>query len=241
MTALSAEFSSMGMVLADQPLAGTLELRFSPLGLTLQHHGHENGEAIRVDFAHPTFLYRLAHGGGRKQPLARAMGLKPGYSPTILDATAGLGRDGFILASLGCRVVLCERSPIIRALLADGLDRALADPRLMAHASRCTLHPGDSRELLAALAAEERPEVVYLDPMFPHRAKSALIKKEMRLVRAVVGDDVDTSDLLGVALAHAGKRVVCKRPSQAPPLAGPAPAFAITTPKHRFDVYLRRG
>lgn len=240
MATLRAELHSLGARVVDQPLAGTLELCYSSLGLTLRQHGHARGEEIRVDFAHPTFLYRLAHGGGRKQPMARAMGLKPGYSPSILDATAGLGRDGFILAALGCRLMLCERSPLIRALLMDGLTRALADPRLMAIAGRISLHVGDSQRLLATLAPGESPEVVYLDPMFPHRAKSALVKKEMRLVRAVVGDDADSSDLLRVAMVHAGQRVVCKRPSQAPPLAGPAPSFAITTPKHRFDVYLRR-
>jgi 16S rRNA (guanine1516-N2)-methyltransferase len=220
-------------------MARAMSLRFSATGLALQPSDPKDGEAIRVDFALPSFLYRLDHGGGRKQPMARAMGLKPGYSPLILDATAGLGRDGFILAALGCRVLLCERSPIICALLQDGLSRALVDPRLHAIAERITLYAGDSRQLLPALAPEERPEVIALDPMFPHRTKSALVKKEMRVVRAVVGEDSDTSDLLQVALAHADKRVVCKRPLQALPLAGPAPTFAITTPKHRFDVYLR--
>lgn len=235
--ALTAELRSQGITLCPEPLPSGLELCFTPEGLMLRGGDRGRSEALIVDFANDTFLYRLRHGGGRKQPLARAIGLKPDYSPLVLDATAGLGRDGFLLAALGCRVTLCERSALIHALLRDGLARAACDPRLGAIAGRIRLYPGDALTLLPTLA-QDRPEVIYLDPMFPHRTKSALVKKEMRLVRLVVGGDSDTNDLLREALAHAGKRVVCKRPIQAAPLAGPRPDFAITTPRHRFDIYL---
>lgn len=237
--ALALELSSAGLsIIADQPQAAEALLSFGPDGLSLQG-GREGGtESIVVDFGSDAFIYRLLRGGGRKQPLGRAMGLRPGYSPLVLDATAGLGRDGFLLAALGCKVILCERSPIVHALLRDGLRRAATDPRLDAIVRRLTLHGGDSRDLLPRLPPGERPQVIYLDPMFPHRTKSALVKKEMRLVRAVVGEDPDSSALLQTALTYAASRVVCKRPSQAPTLTGPRPDFAITTPKHRFDIYL---
>ena len=157
-----------------------------------------------------------------------------------------MGRDGFILAALGCRVMLCERSPIIHALLDDGLKRAGSDPRLSAIVNRISLLVGDSRELLPLLSLDHRPEVIYLDPMFPSRdKKSALVKKEMRVIRTLVGEDADSSDLLQVAIAHASKRVVCKRPILAVPLTGSLlqgtkghqPDFSIKTPKHRFDIY----
>lgn len=237
--ALADSLRAQGVAVVAPALSCTMELRFTAAGLTLLQPGRGGGKSVRVDFTSDSFLYRLAKGGGRKQPLARAMGLKPGYSPRILDATAGLGRDGFLLAALGCRVTLCERSPILAALLHDGLQRAAADPRLQEIVERIDLQLGDTIRLLPDLALRERPEVISLDPMFPHRTKSALVKQEMRLVRDLVGEDQDSSELLAVALTHAGKRVVCKRPIQAPPLTGPAPDFAITTPKHRFDVYLR--
>jgi len=234
--------------IADSPHPADLELCFSPQGLRLKEKVVK-GESIIVDFASASFLYRLLRGGGRKQALARAIGLKPGYNPSVIDATAGLGRDGFILAALGCQVGLCERSAAIAALLADGLRRAATDPRLSAIAARIALYQGDSRHYLPSLPTDKRPEVIYLDPMFPSRGKkSALIKKEMRLVRKVVGDDEDTAELLRTALSYAGKRVVCKRPIEADPLSedgqqGRAlgPDFAITTPNHRFDVYLTGG
>lgn len=232
--ALSAELRALGVDAVD----GGPRLYFYADGLKL--HGGEKGgkELLHVDFASDSFLYRLRHGGGRKQPLGRAIGLRPGYNPTVFDATAGLGRDGFLLAALGCQVMLCERSAIIHALLDDGLRRAGKNPRLINTAQRITLLRADSLEVLASLKAAQRPEVIYLDPMFPHRGKSALVKKEMRLVRAVVGDDYDTEGLLRLCLGQAIKRVVCKRPRAASPLSGPPASFSISTPKHRFDVYL---
>lgn len=193
---------------------------------------------IYADFCTPSFKYRLAKGGGRRQPLARAIGLKQNATPLVFDATAGLGRDGFILAALGCQVIMCEQSPIIHALLEDGLRRALQDPELEATARRIVLYCGNSQEILPQIGLSQRPDVVYLDPMFPHRHKSALVKKEMRALRAVVGDDLGSADLLETSLKESGRRVVCKRPAQAIFLSGPSPNFAITTPKHRFDVYL---
>ena len=241
---LATALVAQGITLTDSPRPGELELCFSPQGLRLRENV-ARGESLMVDFASASFLYRLRQGGGRKQPLARAIGLKAGYNPLVLDASAGLGRDGFLLAALGCQVGLCERSAVIAALLGDGLRRAANDPRLSAIAARLTLYRGDSRQCLPALPPDNRPEVIYLDPMFPHRGKkSALVKKEMRLVRKVVGDDGDTAELLQTALAHASQRVVCKRPIGAAALAeegpGAGPDFAITTPNHRFDVYLTR-
>lgn len=235
---MTAELAARGLAVNAQPEPSGLILCFGPNGLSLQGGRAGGGETISVDFGSVSFLYRMLKGGGRKQPLARAMGLRPGYSPLILDATAGLGRDGFLLAALGCRVILCERSPIIHALLRDGLKRAAGDPRLSAITGLLRLYGGDSSQLLPMLADEYHPEVIYLDPMFPHRTKSALVKKEMRLVRTVVGDDPDTSSLLHAAISLAGKRVVCKRPIQALIIEGPRPDFAIRTPKHRFDIYL---
>jgi len=193
---------------------------------------------VYVDFTGGALDYRRRFGGGRKQPLGRAVGLKANLTPTVFDATAGLGRDAFILACLGCKVHLFERSPIVGALLEDGLYRGMADPAIGALIrSRMTLTTGDSRELLRELR-HGKPEVIYLDPMYPHRAKSALVKKEMRILRALVGDDQDSPDLLRMALQHAQKRVVVKRPKTATSIEGPRPSISISSKNSRFDVYL---
>jgi 16S rRNA (guanine1516-N2)-methyltransferase len=121
---------------------------------------------------------------------------------------------------MGCRVTLLERSPAIAALLADGLERAAASPAL-AHLirERISLHHTDAVQWLEAAPPEARPHVVYLDPMYPERHKSALVKKAMRVFRDLVGDDPDAAVLLEAALGRARRRVVVKRPRRAPPAA----------------------
>lgn len=194
---------------------------------------------VYAEFIKGPLAYRRRQGTHR-QPLARAIGLKADFRPLVIDATAGLGRDGFVLACLGCQVHLIERSPVIAALLADGLQRAAADPftREIIQRRLALLSVADSTEVLKHLQNDKTQTVIYLDPMYPHRTKSSLVKKEMRQLRAIVGDDRDAADLLQSALAYEAKRVVVKRPLLAPCLAGPTPDMNIKSKKNRFDVYL---
>ncbi len=194
---------------------------------------------VRVDFVYGEMRWRASHGAAGEM-VARACGVRKGATPRIVDATAGLGRDAWLLASLGCQVQLCERSPAIAALLRDGLARAAAEPTLAATAARVTLIAEDALahlRRLASLPPEQRPEVVYLDPMFPHRDKSALVKKDMRVFRSVVGADLDADALLAPARAVATRRVVVKRPRLAPDLAGVVPHERMTGQSNRFDLY----
>lgn len=218
------------------PLPNLL-LTLTPERLELRQTGTGAEGPLFVDFAAEALSYRRRHTTNRKESLARAAGLKGGATPTVLDLTAGLGRDGFILASLGCTVHLVERSPVVGALLADGLERARQEESVAGIMARLSLTVGDSLEILRRWQGV-RPEVICIDPMYPHRSKSALVKKEMRLVRLLVGDDQDSDALLHAALAVAGRRVTVKRPRLAPALAGPAPNFIISGKNSRFDVYL---
>ncbi|WP_455219408.1 class I SAM-dependent methyltransferase, partial [Kaarinaea lacus] len=204
-----------------------LELRFPT----------EKLSPIVVDFQNQRLLYRQKFGGGRQQPIARALGLKKAISPFVVDATAGLGRDAFILATLGCRVHMIERNPIIHALLEDGLRRlARAEINTITGSRTLDLSYSESREWL--LNAKQAIDIVYLDPMYPHRSKSALVKKEMRILRKLVGDDLDVAALLDTALRIARQRVVVKRPKAAPPIGSNPPSHCVESKNTRFDVYL---
>ncbi|RJX68846.1 16S rRNA methyltransferase [Vibrio sinensis] len=201
--------------------------------------------AIYVDLAGGAVAHRRKFGGGKGQAIAKAAGLNKGATPTVLDATAGLGRDSFVLASLGCKVQMVERHPVVAALLDDGLQRAQQDAEIGHWVSeRMSLLHASSLEALEALSLDadfEQPEVVYLDPMYPHpenKKKSALVKKEMRVFQSLVGADTDADGLLAPALALATKRVVVKRPDYANWLDDQAPTMAIETKKNRFDVYV---
>jgi len=212
--------------------------------LVLRCPAELGGGNVQAEFVTGALGYRLRAGGGRSQPLARAVGLRGGAALEIVDATAGLGRDAFVLASLGCRVTLVERSPIVAALVEDGLRRAAADEDVAEIVARMRLVTGDGRVLLARLAEDNagpRPDVVYMDPMYPARTKSALVKKELRALRALVGGDEDAGELLAAALHAARRRVVVKRPLRAPPVGQPAPSTQIRGKTTRYDVYLNVG
>lgn len=193
---------------------------------------------VLVDFGAGMLAHRRRFGGGRGEAIAKAVGIKGKYLPSVIDATAGLGKDAFVLASLGCEVTLFERHPVVGALLDDGLFRAYQDREIgQWMQKRMQLIPLSSFE--AGKHTEKRPDVVYLDPMFPHRRKSALVKKEMRLFQLLVGADVDADALLSVACQLAKRRTVVKRPTTAPPLGHSVPHCAIKTKNHRFDIYLK--
>lgn len=194
--------------------------------------------AVFVDFVDGAVAHRRKFGGGRGQLIAKAVGLKSGANPTVLDATAGLGRDAFVLASLGCTVTMFERSPVVAALLDDGLTRGYQDPEIGEWLSqRLTLQHHNSLEGLSKLTNSH--EVVYLDPMFPHRKKSAAVKKEMRVFQSLVGSDPDADALLPLALNAATKRVVVKRPSYAGCLNDKTPSMQLDSKANRFDVYVQ--
>lgn len=196
--------------------------------------------AVRVQLDEGSLGFRLTAERARHEAVVKACGLLKAPGPvTVFDATAGQLRDACVLAAAGAEVWVGERSPVIAALVADGLARAATDPALRELLARLHFQPGDSLARLEALAGEaRRPAVVYLDPMFPHRDKSALVKKEMRVFRSVVGEDTDADALLAPALRAATRRVVVKRPRHAPWLAGRKPSLAQEGKSARFDIYL---
>jgi 16S rRNA (guanine1516-N2)-methyltransferase len=203
---------------------GILELRD---GQTKPGHG------IFVDFStlHP---HRAMQRGGlsRNQALARAVGKD---AVQVLDATAGLGHDAALLACMGYHVTAVERSPILAALLADGLSRALKDPELFSYfENRLRVVNTDARDFLQAESGKF--DSIYIDPMFPPKRKTtALAKKSIRLVRALVGDDADAQQLLEFARQQP-VRIAVKRPTHAHPLA---PGFVATIASKlvRYDIY----
>lgn len=203
-----------------------LELRFP----------QDNLKPIFIDFLANTLRKRLGKSHRQSELIARAVGMKGSQKPTILDATAGFGIDASILAYLGCSVQMVERSPIMCVLLEDGLQRAGSS---LPWLERLTLTCQNSQAYLQqAIDNQCFFDVVYLDPMFPERQKSALVRKEMQVLQQLVGFDEDADDLLPLARKVAKKRVVVKRPRLAPVLAQQLPTIVYKAKVCRFDVYL---
>ncbi|WP_049630323.1 class I SAM-dependent methyltransferase [Cellvibrio sp. pealriver] len=210
--------------------------------VVLQQTGRKAPGPILVEFTEGSVDHRRKFGGGKGQMIAKAVGIKSGCYPRVLDATAGLGKDSFVLASLGCPVTLLERSPVVQILLQDGLMRALAfarehDPELLVVLQRMQLITQDSGAYLASLDTSAFPDVIYLDPMFPERNKSADVKKEMAAFHDVVGKDEDADSLLPLALEHVNYRVVVKRPRKAPFLNNQTPSYQLEGKSSRYDIY----
>ncbi|MFT6270903.1 MAG: 16S rRNA (guanine1516-N2)-methyltransferase [Alphaproteobacteria bacterium] len=226
------------------------QLVYTAQGLVLRLSSEPSWSDIMVDFAAANLHYRQQHGGGRNEAIAKAIGIKGKQSVNVVDCTAGMGTDSFIMASVGANVTMIERSPIISALLDNALQRAkLAiesgdNLECLAVCERMKLLQQDAISFLQSNTAEKtQTDVIYLDPMFPHKKKSALVKKEMRAFQLLLGPDQDSEHLLTAAINFAPKRIVIKRPASAPNLENQQalqPNMAISSKKHRFDVYFLR-
>ncbi len=135
-------------------------------------------------------------------------------------------------------MTMIERSPVIASLLENALQRAYQDSEVSGIVSRMKLINVDSLDYLESIEDSNKPDVIYMDPMYPHRDKSALVKKEMRIFRALVGDDSDSEYLLESARSKAVRRVVVKRPKGAGYLAGLKPHSELLSKNTRYDIYL---
>ncbi len=195
---------------------------------------------VYIDFASGAIDHRRKFGGGKGQTLAKAVGLHKTCSPVILDATAGMGKDAFVFASLGARVILMERAAVAAALLSDALERGQNNPEIADIIKRMRLFYDDATRLTEKTIKQwpDKPDVIYLDPMFPHRKKTAQVKKEMLIFQKILGSDLDSDQLLAAALNIAPKRVVVKRPIKAPYLNQQQPSYTLKMKKHRFDIYI---
>ena len=224
---LSNEYACACSVAAD---AG-LELRRTDAGLTLTDGALE----LCADFTH--LLPRIKQGVLQRELLIKAAKLKGVGEPVVIDATAGLGEDSFLLAAAGFRVRLYECNPVIAALLRDALDRAAGDPVIAPIAARMDAREGDSVQALAEAASTGVfPDLVYLDPMFPGRTKSAAVKKKFQLLHHLERPCADERAMLDAALAANPRKIVVKRPVKGPYLAGVKPSHSIAGKAVRYDV-----
>lgn len=250
-----AERLNLPLVGASDQHDGLL-LSYQNHRLTLSQPSLRDAGTVCVDFCDVRMSFRITQALSREAVVRAVGGCIPKVSGShrahhLIDATAGLGQDAFILAAAGWQVSLIEQSPVIHALLEDGLQRArnavsgahddlsLADQRHLRMLSDILprmqlLEPGDSIEVLPDLTPAS---VIYLDPMFPTRDKAARVKKNRFLLQHLHGAQGAGEGLLPCALALASK-VVVKRPRLAQPLEGVLPASSLSGKTSRFDIYV---
>lgn len=204
-----------------------LELRRDADGLILE------GDDMRLRASFGDMKRRLLHGKLNGELLVRAARLKGIEEPTLVDATAGLGQDSLLLAAAGFSVTLIECNPVIAAMLVDAIERARRDPELADAAGRMRVIEGNSLKVLRDLSMP--PDVVYLDPMFPGRSKSAAVKKKFQLLHRLEMPCEDEMALLEAARAAHPRKIVIKRPVKGPRLAGVKPDYTLRGKAVRYD------
>lgn len=192
---------------------------------------------IKLSFIDGRNTHRRLFGGRNQQLIARAIGSGKKTNLNVLDGTAGFGTDAFVLASLGCNVTLIERIPALATMLELAVEEANQHSATERIASRMQVVFGDAVRLFKDSRYSARFDTVYLDPMYPKSNKSALVKKNMQVLRDLVGFDDSGEDLLRSALNCALMRVVVKRPRGAPTLSGRTPSFVLKSAKTRYDIY----
>lgn len=176
---------------------------------------------------------RLKPSNLQREFLVKASRVKGSDHPVLIDATAGMGEDSMILAAAGFEVYLFEYDHVIAALLRDALRRAADIPELKEAVSRMHFTEGNSIELMKKLEIE--PDVVLLDPMFPARQKSALVKRKFQLLQQLEKPCTDEKELMEAALDMKPGKVVIKRPLKGPYLAGVKPGYSISGKAIRYD------
>ena len=198
---------------------------------------------LDIDFFSKKMRYRMQHINKAQEPLLRALGWKSTESKRVLDMTAGLGRDSCLLFFAGFHVTMFERNPVLQILLQNALEGLPSAD----FSSTIQLEREDSITFLEKVMSEKRDvsaeaspiaDAIYMDPMYPERKKSALVKKELRIIRNLVGSDMDSEKLLLTALESKVPRVVVKRPKGATYVADLVPNHSVESPNTRFDVYL---
>lgn len=223
-----------GSAAEDQAIQASMEL---PEGLELLETADGlaligDGMELRADFR--DMLPRLKQGRLQQELLVRAAKVKGAESPIAVDATAGFGQDSLLLAAAGFHVLLFERNPVIAALLRDALRRASGIPGLSDAVSRMEFAEGDSMDALPKLSFA--PDVVYLDPMFPERTKSAAVKKKFQLLHRLERPCEEPEALLRLSLEAHPRKVVIKRPPKGPFLANAKPSYSLSGKAVRYDV-----
>lgn len=221
-----------------------LQLKKNETNLVLFDPNMPNNKPLWVNFNNRQLQRRCQKHLLSSELLIKAIGYKSNQPLTIIDATAGLGQDSFLMAHANCQITLLEQHPIVAALLKNGLQRAIVDPTLKPIIARMTLYIIDAKHYLSQLLHYQCPDIIYLDPMFAVDNKTAKSKKNMQLLQQLFMQSKiksnNNSELLTIAITKAKKRVVVKRPIKSPALNHLTPDFSLKGRSNRFDVYLNR-
>ena len=189
----------------------------------------QEGRKFSIDFNADKKNYRKKKGSLKSELISKAMGSGK-YGFKVLDLSAGLGIDALFLSQMGYEVTAVERNSIIYLALKTAQEQLSESD-----AKKVKFFHDSALDFLNS--SKDNYDIIYFDPMFPEKKKSALSKQEMILFRNLVGTDGDASEVIDFVLkSKKAKRFVLKRPLKAPPLKQ-KPEFSFLGKLIRFDIY----
>ncbi|CAL4324601.1 class I SAM-dependent methyltransferase [Buchnera aphidicola] len=202
--------------------------------IELKNNANKNIKNIWIDFNHKKMK---SYQDDSKIKIIKAIGIKKKPFLNVIDATAGLGKDSFMMFSYGCTITMIENNPILSILIYDGLKRSYNDPIIGNIIKKKMKHINHSSINIQSLNLQ-KPDVIYLDPMFPRKKKKSLPKKHMNTIQNLVKKDSDTQLLFNACKNFAKNRIVVKRKKNFKIISKNKPNYMIYSKKYRFDVYL---
>ena len=226
-----AERLHLPLISSNEAIDGNLYLKIQNGSLCLT----DGSLSFSGDFSDKS--KRLSYSNLSHELLIKAVKIKGrGTDLNILDATAGMGEDSILLAAYGFDVTLFEYNPYIAELLRDTLRRSQSIPALSSITERMHLNSGDSVSAMREMT--QKYDVVFLDPMFPERQKTSLVKKKFQLIHKLEQPCANEKEMLDAALNSATVKVVVKRPAKGPYIANAKPNYSIEGNSIRYDCYL---
>lgn len=234
MSQLSLAYVLAQMELAIK-LANTYDLAITPLSsdysglvLTSEYLGLTGGELTQdfyVNFAEPKLTYRAL--SKTPEALVKACGVQNGCLQ-ILDCTGGFGLDSFILQHYGAKVTLLERELAIYLLLNDGIQRAgLTDTMQALHV-----------DAVDFLANSNQFDVIYLDPIRPQEKSKVKNKHSIEVLRSLVKQPGNYTNLITTALSTPQVRVVIKLGKHEQLTVTRKPTFTLAGKNTKFLVFI---
>ena len=225
-------FKDKALILAEK-----YSLKLSPLAakqpylyISENPHIKFKDKKIISSFRSGSFTNRIKN-FQRESHLKKAIGYGGESSKKILDCTAGLGHDAFILALLGQYVTFVEKNKGLCILFELALENLPPTSYFQEAKERITIINDDSASFVDKLFDYD---VVYIDPMFEDRGNAGR-SGMMSLISDYLDDFTDVSDVL---IRSKFNRLVIKRQKQFKQSGNIAPSFILHGKSINFHVFI---
>ena len=208
----------------DKTITQNLSINFNKEGVELINNNYKKPVSIMIDFFDKRMNNKIKQRLSGKKDIFHK--LFPKKNSTLLDCTAGYGRDGYILRSMGFNVTMIENSPIISLLLNDALKKLKLSDFIMYH--------GNSYDYLSH--SEKYYDYIYIDFMFNKLKKNSLSSKNDETLKLISFQENDKNNIIRLAIKKSNSRVVVKEPKNS--LSNILkPEYTIKTKLLNFNIY----